>query len=35
MQIQLLLVGMWRIPNLNPNPTDAGTFSEIRNLSDT
>jgi len=27
-------IGMWRIPNSNPNPKESDTFSEIRNLSD-
>jgi len=29
------MIRMWRIPNLHPNPTESGTFPEIRNPSDT
>jgi len=28
-------LGMWRIPNPYPNPTESGTFSEILNPTDT
>jgi len=29
------VLGMWQIPNPHPNPTESGTFPEIRNPLDT
>jgi len=35
MLMLMLLLGMWRIPNPHPNPTESGTFFEVRNPTDT
>jgi len=32
---QKVFLGMWRIPNLHLNPTESGSFPEIRNAPDT